>query len=115
VACSGVKGVSAVTIRLNKDKTSPRKYTVRLYFAEPDGLKVGQRRFDVTVQGKEVLQGFDIVKESGGPNKSLVREFKGVVAREELVIALRPTPGADGSIPLLSGIEIIAEDTPEKK
>jgi hypothetical protein len=115
VAASGVKGLSTLSIKLAKDKNEPRKYTVRLYFAEPDGLKAGQRLFDVAVQGREVLKGFDIVKESGGPNRSVMHEFKGVMARDELVLTFRPTPGAAVAVPLVCGVEIIAEETAEKK
>jgi hypothetical protein len=115
VTCSGVKGVETVSIKLSKDKTPPRKYTVRLYFAEPDALKVGQRVFDVAIQGKEVLRGFDIVKESGGAHKSLVREFKGVMAKEELVVVFHPTGRAEVAAPVVSGVEIIAEEIAEKK
>jgi hypothetical protein len=115
VASSGVKGLSGIRVKLAKDKAPPGKYTVRLYFAEPDGLKPGQRLFDVAVQGKQVLQGFDIVKEAGGPQRSVVREFKGVAATDELVVTFRPTPGAEVAVPLLCGVEIIAEGTTEKK
>jgi len=49
----------------------------------------------------------------GGRN--VASKFKGVVAREELVVALRPTAGVDGGVPLLSGVEIIVEEIAEKK
>src|SRR5205814_903778 len=96
------------TLDKGKEKSPPRLYTVRLHFAEPDGLKAGQRVFDVLVQGKEVLKGFDIAKEAGGPNRGLVREFQGVRAGETLTVAFRVA--AQGSAPaLLCGVEIVAE------
>jgi hypothetical protein len=109
VASSGVKGLDSITVKLSAARTSPHKYTVRLYFVEPDGLKPGQRLFDVVVQGQEMLKGFDIAKESGGPMRALVREFKGVAAAEELVVPFRPTPGAQVEAAVLCGVEIIAE------
>jgi outer membrane protein assembly factor BamB len=115
VGASGVKGLTTFSIRLAKQKTNFHLYTVRLYFAEPDGLKAGQRLFDVKIQGKQMLKGFDIAKESAAPNRSLVREFKGVIAKSELIIELRPTAGTQVGAAVLSGVEIIAEDPPGKK
>jgi Malectin domain len=111
VAASGVKGLSSISIKLAKTQTTPRPYTVRLHFVEPDGCKPGQRIFNVAVQGREVLQGFDIVKESGGPLKAVVREFNVVVAGDELVVEFRPARGAEVNAAVLCGIEIIAEET----
>jgi outer membrane protein assembly factor BamB len=83
----------------------PRPYTVRLYFSEPQGLQPGQRVFSVSMQGREVLRDFDIVKAAGGPNRSVAREFKGVSITDDLVLTFRPSLGQ----PLLSGIELVAE------
>jgi len=82
-----------------------RKYTVRLYFAEPDKLDLGQRVFSVALQGREVLKEFDIVKEAGGPMRGVVKEFKGVEVEEELKLEFSPKSGE----PLICGVEMIAE------
>ena len=105
MAASGVKGVETVYVGLSKQPTK-LTYTVRLHFLEPNGLKAGQRVFDVALQGKEVLKGFDIAKEAGGPNRGLVRAFSGVRAGETLTIALRPVTRAPA---VLCGVEIVAE------
>ena len=86
----------------------PRPYTVRLYFAETQGAEAGQRRFNVSLQNRMVLDDFDIVKQAGGPNRLVVREFKGINVQDDLKINF--TPAAAGHGPLLCGIEIIAEN-----
>jgi outer membrane protein assembly factor BamB len=79
--------------------------TVRLHFAEPRALQPGERVFDVRLQGKTVLPGLDIVREAGGANRALVREFTGVAATGELRMDLVPKAGQ----PLLCGIEIVRQ------
>ena len=86
----------------------PRPYTVRLHFAEIAERKVGQRLFDVSLQGSPVLEGFDIAKEAGGANRPVVKEFKGIGVKDDLRVTLTPA-GANQAGPLLNGIEIIAE------
>ncbi|HXG11654.1 MAG TPA: PQQ-binding-like beta-propeller repeat protein, partial [Gemmataceae bacterium] len=105
VAASGAKGLRSLTVKLAEQADSERCYTVRLHFVEPDRLKPGQRVFSVALQGQEVLKDFDIVKEAGGPNRALVKEFKGVKAANDLRVTLTPTAGE----PVLCGIEIVAE------
>jgi hypothetical protein len=86
-----------------------RPYTVRLHFAEIAGCKAGQRIFDVSLQGRRVLEGFDIAKEAGGTNRPVVKEFKGIGVKDDLRVTLTPA-GAAQAEPLLNGIEIVAED-----
>jgi len=87
----------------------PRPYTVRLHFAEIAGSKAGERIFDVSLQGRRVLEGFDIARAAGGTNRPVVREFKGIGIKDDLKITLTPA-GAAQAEPLLNGIEIIAEN-----
>lgn len=96
VVCSGARGLEELRITLDSSD-KPRKYTVRLYFLEPQRLG-GRREFDVQIQGKPALEKFAVDE----PLKSLVREFKGIDIAKELVI------GFQGSS-LLSGVEVIAE------
>ncbi|MEJ2704195.1 MAG: malectin domain-containing carbohydrate-binding protein, partial [Sedimentisphaerales bacterium] len=86
----------------------PRSYTVRLYFAETQGAEAGQRVFSVSLQDQHVLDDFDIVRQAGGPNQLVVKEFKGIEIKDDLKIDL--TPAATEPQPLLCGIEIMAED-----
>ncbi|BDI29057.1 beta-mannosidase [Capsulimonas corticalis] len=63
-----------------------RAFTVRLHFAENKYESAGQRKFAVTINGKRVLNEFDIFAEAGGSKKALVKDFPGIV------------PNADGEI-----------------
>jgi hypothetical protein len=112
VASSGLVGVEQLAIPTGYnlppgDRTEPRKWTVRLHFAEQGDVKPGQRVFAVSLQGKSVLDRLDTVAAAGGRLKPVVREFTGIEARDTLTIALAP---ADGSLPpVICGVELIAE------
>jgi outer membrane protein assembly factor BamB len=107
VSASGGKGIASATVTLGADADPERVYTVRLHFAEPDGLAAGRRVFHVALQGQEVLHDFDIAREAGGPNRRLVKEIKGVRVQKELTVTL--TPAAAGKEPVLCGVEVLAE------
>jgi hypothetical protein len=83
-----------------------RPYTVRLVFAEPEPLREGERVFGVKLQGKTVLASFDILKEAGGSQRGVVREFRGIPVTEALAIEFLP---ATPKPPLICGVELIAE------
>ncbi len=102
VSASGVKGITSLTLMLDKEAKEEKPYLVRLHFSEPDGLKPEQRVFDVLIQGKEVLKDFDIAKEAGGGDRALVREFTADAARD-LKIKFLPRRSAA----LLCGVEVI--------
>ena len=104
VASSGVTGLQTLTIRLDKTAKTPRSYTVRLHFCEPDDLKPGQRVFDVRLGGKSVLEEFDVMATTRTRHKAVVREFKKVAAATELIIDLVARTGT----PILNGV--VAED-----
>jgi outer membrane protein assembly factor BamB len=87
----------------------PRPYTVRLYFAETEEYGIGRRLFNVSLQDRQVLEAFDIVKEAGRINRTVVKEFKGINIKDDLRVTLTPATAGQAS-PLLCGIEIIAED-----
>ena len=90
-------------------RSASRPFTVRLHFAELADAAPGERVFDVLIQGRKVLRGFDIAKTAGGPRKSVMTEFKGVEVSDQLRIDMnRSTPGR-GRPPLLCGIEVLAE------
>ena len=106
VASSGVSGLQNLTIRLDKNAKTPKTYTVRLHFCEPDDVKPGQRVFDVRLGGKAVLENFDVIATSGNRYKAVVREFKKVSATTELTIDLVARKGS----PILNGVEIVVEE-----
>jgi len=95
-----------------------RSFTVRLHFAEIEGAEVGQRVFDVAIQGKTVLTDLDIRREAGAENTALTKEFNGVEASDQILIEL--SPGGAAAVPQgdpddatmepgISGIEILEE------
>ncbi|MDA1142776.1 MAG: PQQ-binding-like beta-propeller repeat protein [Planctomycetota bacterium] len=89
-----------------------RRFTVRLHFSEPEeSVKPGQRVFDVLMQRQTVLKDFDVVKESGGPRRAMVREFKGIPASESLALEFLPKVKAnrETAVPILSGLEVVEE------
>ncbi|HPA17138.1 MAG TPA: PQQ-binding-like beta-propeller repeat protein [Verrucomicrobiae bacterium] len=89
-------------------RMAPARYTVRLYFLEPDPVAPGQRIFDVLLQGHSALTGFDIVKAGGACDSGIVREFKGVDVGDELDVRLQKSR-ASRLGPVLSGVELILE------
>lgn len=114
VAGSGLRGVRSIEIRLVKAKrgSTPHAepYTVRLHFAEmDDSVRAGGRVFDVALQGRTVLKGFDIVRAAGGTRRAVVREFKGVAAADVLTVGFDPPEAA-----AISGIEIVQENRDER-
>jgi beta-mannosidase len=80
-----------------------QEYSVRLHFAEAK-LQPGQRKFHVELNGKRVLENFDIAADAG-LNKALVKTFDKVApdASGRIVIALKKG-GQD--MPKICGIEI---------
>lgn len=103
VSASGIKGLSTLTLTLDKDAKEPQPYTVRLTFVEPDNLKPGERVFDVTLQGMEVLKDLDVVQSAGGPDRGLVKQFTVPAAKE-----LQLTMSAKKGTTVLCGIEVFA-------
>jgi outer membrane protein assembly factor BamB len=106
VTSSGVRGIESLSMKLLPISSVEREYTVRLYFAEPDDLKQGDRVFGITIQGRRELADFDIAKEAGGPHKGIVKEFRGVRVTDELRLSFHPS----GKRPaILCGVEVVAE------
>ncbi len=107
VGASGYEGLRKVAIRLDPAPgAAVRKFTVRLVFAEPNAKAApGGRVFDVAIQGRRVLEGFDVAKVSGGPRKVIVREIKGVDVAGMLTIELKAVIGE----PILCGVEAVAQ------
>jgi len=84
----------------------PRPFVVRLHFGEPEPLEPGQRVFDVRLQGRRALEGFDIVREAQSADRGVVKEFRDVLIGESLRVEFEPRSPLP---PLISGIELIAQ------
>jgi alpha-N-arabinofuranosidase len=59
-------------------RVTPGKYRVKLKFAESYMKKVGDRIFDVLINGKKVLENFDILKEVGAVDKGIDKIFENI-------------------------------------
>lgn len=108
VAASGAEGLETLTVTLGGANDPERTYTVRLHFCEPGGPGRVSRVFHVDLQGKRVLDNLSVSKEAGGPSRALVKEFKGVKVGRDLTIRLTPADPI-GPLPILSGVEVVAE------
>jgi len=109
VFASGCAGLAKCIVPLADKGQAPAAYTVRLAFSESVHERAGKRVFDIRLQDKVVLKGFDIFKEAGARNKAVVKEFTGVRAADSLKIELvpktsEPTPE---QAPVLNGFEVI--------
>ncbi len=110
VEASGVEGVRKISVKLTPSMEQTQKYTVRLFFMDPEHGKAGKRVFDVALQGKTVIEGLDVAKESGGLRTGIVKEFKDVEVAKELALEFNPTTGSEDQDAVLCGIEVIANN-----
>jgi hypothetical protein len=78
-------------------------YKVRLHFAETYWTAVGQRRFNVSINGTQVLTNFDIIAAAGAPNKATIQEFTATANSGQVV--LQYTTVTDNA--KANGIEIL--------
>ncbi|UCF14956.1 MAG: PQQ-binding-like beta-propeller repeat protein, partial [Phycisphaerales bacterium] len=101
------RGLKRCVVPILGEDDKPAEYTVRLYFAELENARAGSRVFDVKLQGKTVLAGFDLAKEAGGSHKAVVREFAGVRVTGDVEIELAPN-GRRTEMPILSAVEILS-------
>jgi outer membrane protein assembly factor BamB len=108
VAASGAEGIERLSVRLNPRSNEPRTYTIRLYFCEP-ALEPGQRRFDVSLEGKRVIENLDVAAEAGGVGLGLIKQFKGVAVDEWLDVEFTPAANVATPAAVLSGLELQAE------
>ncbi|BCL80088.1 family 16 glycosylhydrolase [Ktedonobacteria bacterium brp13] len=84
--------------------TAGKTYTVRLHFAETYWTAAGQRTFNVSINGQQVLSNFDIVAAAGAANKANVQQFT-ATADSTGKITIQFTSVKDNA--QVNGIEII--------
>jgi hypothetical protein len=83
--------------------TAGSSHTVRLHFAETFFSTAGSRTFNVSINGTQVLNSFDIFATAGAKNKAIIREFT-VNANSGGQYVVQFTSVVNQS--LLSGIEV---------
>jgi hypothetical protein len=101
VVSSAVVGVEEIEQDITQ--IAGLEVTVRLFFAELEGLSAGDRIFDVAIQGNPVLKRFDISQEAGGDLRGVVKEFRGVTSDGQIKISFTSHAGAA----CLSGLQIV--------
>ena len=109
VCTSWARGLRRVLVPLLDERDSTADYTVRLYFADLENQQQGQRIFDIALQGKVVVEGFDITKEAGGQQRAVVYEFATVRIERNLEIELVPKGEQISSVsqaPILCGLQV---------
>lgn len=88
--------------------TSGVGYHVRLYFSDDISTRAGNREFNVLINGKQVLQQFDIVQTAGGRSVSVVKDFYGVFPNSHNEIVMEFQAGKAGRA-LLNGFSILTK------
>ncbi|MCK4375142.1 MAG: hypothetical protein KAX19_07435, partial [Candidatus Brocadiae bacterium] len=98
-------------IVVRQEVAAPKTLSVRLHFAELDDTEPGKRVFDVKIQGKTVLEDFDVVKAAGGSRRAVVKQFDGITARRALTLEMVPKAGEVTALtaPIISAVEVKAE------
>lgn len=65
-------------------------FELNCFWSETFFTTVGQKVFGLAIQGKTVLQNFDIIREAGGQNIAISRLFKTYVTNRHLKIDFLP-------------------------
>lgn len=106
VNASGIEAIESLSLNLAPGVEAPesRRYTIRLYFAEPAAAP-GERRFNVRIQDDIALENIDVAAESGGLHRGLTHEVTGVSVKDYLTLEWIPCDTSRRP-PILSGIDI---------
>ncbi|MGB2764902.1 MAG: PQQ-binding-like beta-propeller repeat protein [Candidatus Aminicenantaceae bacterium] len=114
---SGCIGLTRCEVPLLDDMwgDKPCVYTLRLGFYASSNDRIGQRVFDIKLQGESVLTNFDVFKEAGIPDKAVIKEFKGIKVQNILTIELSSNEknSTIDQAPIINFIEVIREDVDE--
>lgn len=100
VAASGIIGAESISIPVSADGI----WKVRLFFAEPEEVKPGERVMSVRLQNKIVLEQFDVAKVADETHRLVTKEFEATATDGKIVVELKAT----GALPtMLSGVELV--------
>jgi fibronectin type 3 domain-containing protein len=97
----GRKGASTYTL---PGFAAGSSHTVRLHFAEYFHTAAGQRKFNVLINGTQVLTNFDIFATAGAEFRANIQGFTAVPNGTGQIVIQFTTGAAD--LPLISGIEV---------
>lgn len=86
-------------------------YTFRLHFTDDTSTRVGQRVFDIYVNGAAQVTSFDIFAQAGGNGRAFIQEINGVNAEPDGTVTLtfQNQTGVNGGAdrPIICGIEVV--------
>lgn len=111
VGHSGCRGIRRITVdpQIAADE-SPARFTLRLYFADPDNSEPGRRQFHVWVNDQCLLADYDPAAESGGQNRAVTVTLGDIVADGPIELRFEPVEAdtsAPDRLPLLCGLEVV--------
>ncbi len=96
---------------VRSDQPKAKRYRVVLHFAELSDATIGERVFDIQLQGNTVLKSFDPVAAAGGTKRAVSRVFAGILADRALDIRFVRPPQASATArpPMLSAVEVLLD------
>ena len=94
---SALKGVTRLQLPLLEEGQSGR-YTVRLGFTKLPGDTEGSRVFSVKLQGRTVLESFDVAEAAGPLGQVVLRKFEGIEVVENLTVELIPVNATNAKV-----------------
>ena len=86
--------------------TASASYTLRLHFADPTSTAAGQRQFNVSVNGAQLLTNFDIFATAGAADQAVVQSLP-VTTNAQGQLIINFSQGAAGEA-MVNGIELDA-------
>lgn len=89
------------------NQTPNTNYILRMHFNELYWNSVGSRVFDVSVNGTQVLNDYDILDEAGGKNKAVVEEIP-VTANSSGNLVVQFSTVVDNA--MVNGLEVVAAE-----
>lgn len=108
VFATAMRGLKSCVIPVTTPEAGVFTYRVRLGFSALPGDKPGQRIFDVRLNGKAVLEGFDIMADAGKPDCATWKEFTLSVEKDLTLEMVSKTGTASlDAMPLISAVQIL--------
>jgi hypothetical protein len=113
VFATALRGLKSCVIPVTTPEAGRFNYRVRLGFSALPGDKAGQRVFGIRLNGKMVLEDFDIMKETGRPDHALWKEFTLQIDKDlTLDLVSRSDTPAEDNMPLINAVQVLR--IPEK-
>ena len=108
VFASALVGLKRCVLPVVRPEDGMGTYQVRLGFAAMPGDQPGQRVFDVRLNGRTLLENFDIAAQAGRQNRAVWKEFTVEVQRDLVLDMVPKTATTDPArLPLINALEIV--------